>query len=111
MKLHEAVKKPLYLSLNILSSVLIVFMNRYLMSSFKFVSLLSGLHLLASGWFVRVLRGGAKRGSETKLDVETMLLILWTVSSLQSLNISLMINSVSFYQVRRLACSVSLGSF
>ena len=103
MNFHEAFKKPLYLALNILSSVLIVFMNRYLMSTFKFVSLLSGLHLLASGAFVRVLQMGShKKSPDTRLDIETMLLIFWTVSSLESLNLSLMLNTVSFYQVRSL---------
>eukprot|EP00890_Picochlorum_soloecismus_P005750 jgi/Picsp_1/6176/NSC_03530-R1_protein len=72
------------------------------MSSFKFVSLLSGLHLLASGAFVRLLQGGQKRGSGTTLDFETMLLIFWTVCSLESLNLSLMLNTVSFYQATKL---------
>lgn len=108
MALHEALKKPLYLSLNICSSVLIVLVNRFVMSSFKFVSLLSGLHLLVSGVFVRVFQGH-KGSSDTKLDVGTILLIVWTVSSLESLNASLMLNTVSFYQVRRFACPLCIS--
>lgn len=111
MNLGEAFKRPLYLSLNIFSSVLIVFINRSLMSSFKFVSLLSGLHLLASGVFVRVLQGGHKEGSDTNFDFESILLIFWTVCSLESLNLSLMLNTVSFYQVRsNLVCPAFVGS-
>lgn len=107
MAVHEALKKPLFLSLNICSSVLIVLVNRFVMSSFKFVSLLSGLHLLVSGVFVRVFQG-QKGSSDTKLDVGTILLIVWTVSSLESLNASLMLNTVSFYQVRRIACPLCI---
>lgn len=109
MNLHESFKKSVYLSLNICSGVLIVFTNRSLLSSFKFVSLLSGLHLMASGAFVRFVQG--QRGSlGIPLEFETMLLIFWTVCSLESLNMSLMLNTVSFYQVRRPGCPISMGS-
>jgi len=104
MRLTEFVSvastKSLFLGLNISSSVLIVFINRLVMSSwgFKFPSLLTGFHLLVSGAFVRVLKGNAA-AADFRFELDTAMLILWAVSSLVSLNLSLMLNTVSFYQV------------
>lgn len=116
MRLAEFVSvasmKSLFLGLNISSSVMIVFINRLVMSSwgFKFPSLLTGFHLLASGAFVRVLKGNAGSASFT-LELDTILLILWAVSSLVSLNLSLMLNTVSFYQVSEPCCALAIIFF
>ncbi|KAI8114571.1 hypothetical protein M9434_002692 [Picochlorum sp. BPE23] len=80
---------------------------------FKFPSLLTGFHLLASGAFVRVLKGNAGSASFT-FELDTILLILWAVSSLVSLNLSLMLNTVSFYQATKLLivpCSAVIEYF
>eukprot|EP00889_Picochlorum_renovo_P005400 jgi/Picre1/32430/NNA_007776.t1 len=78
------------------------------------VSFASDRVSLVGQWgFCQVLKGNAGSASFT-FELDTILLILWAVSSLVSLNLSLMLNTVSFYQATKLLivpCSAVIEYF
>lgn len=93
--------------MNVSTSVLIVFVNKILMDpnrghKFVFATTLCGLHFIASAlavWSAQIL-GFAQRA---KLPLtETLYFALIGMISIASLNISLLVNSVGFYQVAKL---------
>lgn len=87
---------------NVFTSVAIVFANRILLDwcSFKYASCLTGLHLLVSGLFVRMYRGTPKKTEIPR--AELVVFVLCSSISIVSLNLSLLLNSVTFYQISKL---------
>ncbi|KAL6768234.1 CGL7 [Auxenochlorella protothecoides x Auxenochlorella symbiontica] len=92
---------------NVSTSVLIVFVNKLLMRteggySFRFATTLTAMHFLFCTFSVWVTQGLGlvKRTSIPKRDV--LLFALVADISILALNLSLMINTVSFYQIAKL---------
>ncbi|KAK9806341.1 hypothetical protein WJX72_010712 [[Myrmecia] bisecta] len=91
---------------NVLSSVFIIFVNKVLMQKtgygFKYATTLCALHYLVCSiaiWATQAF-GGAKKVS---LPPKDLLLFTATANmSIVTLNLSLMINSVGFYQIAKL---------
>eukprot|EP00878_Enallax_costatus_P023276 GHUV01024747.1.p1 GENE.GHUV01024747.1~~GHUV01024747.1.p1 ORF type:complete len:159 (+),score=25.79 GHUV01024747.1:520-996(+) len=103
-------------ALNVSTSVVIVFANKVLLDSktghgFKFATTLCGLHFMAcasSIWLVQML-GLAKRAYIPWADVLRFAVV--ANISIASLNLSLLVNSVGFYQVSTdNACSPAAGT-
>eukprot|EP00884_Botryococcus_braunii_P023127 jgi/Botrbrau1/9499/Bobra.0252s0114.1 len=92
---------------NVSTSVLIVFVNKILMSSrgygFCFATTLCALHYLAcsvSTYVASIASGGQRKVS---LPLKELILYVFTANaSIVALNLSLLINSVGFYQIAKL---------
>lgn len=92
---------------NVLTSVCIIFINKVLMSqkngyAFRFATTLCALHYLAcslSIWATERITGGRK----VKLPLKDLAIFTVTANtSIVTLNLSLMLNSVGFYQIAKL---------
>lgn len=93
--------------LNVSSSVAIIMANKWLMGSdgylFNFVVTLTGLHFLASTGGMYVLRMLGYLEPSKPVPLSDMLkLVLSNCLCIVMLNLSLMINSVGFYQMAKL---------
>lgn len=96
---------------NVAVSVLIVFANKVLMAppvAFAFATCLCAMHNLAAGGAARLIEGSktADKGSTQKSEnVPPKVYFTFAVvssASIASLNISLLLNNVGFYQVAKL---------
>jgi solute carrier family 35, member E3 len=109
--------------LNVTSSVFIIFVNKQLMRSldvggagFKYATTLCALHYLVCAVYMWVLQA---MGTVKRVDVPLKDLVMFTVAaniSIASLNISLLVNSVGFYQIAKLlvipfVCLVEWAAF
>ncbi|PNW69844.1 hypothetical protein CHLRE_18g748947v5 [Chlamydomonas reinhardtii] len=94
--------------LNVASSVAIVFVNKWLMDpvrghGFVFATCLSAAHFLATG---AVCYTGELLGLVKTAEIPILQLMLYTAvasASIASVNLSLLYNSVGFYQISKLA--------
>ncbi|KAG2491545.1 hypothetical protein HYH03_010116 [Edaphochlamys debaryana] len=93
--------------LNVSTSVLIVFVNKVLMDprmgyKFVFATTLCAFHFLACGGSVRLMEavGYGKRASMPLKDC--LIFAVVASVSIASLNLSLLVNSVGFYQISKL---------
>eukprot|EP01063_Lacrimia_lanifica_P004452 TRINITY_DN1249_c0_g2_i1.p1 TRINITY_DN1249_c0_g2~~TRINITY_DN1249_c0_g2_i1.p1 ORF type:complete len:347 (+),score=121.51 TRINITY_DN1249_c0_g2_i1:64-1104(+) len=106
----------LVFAMNVVTCVSIVMVNKQLMSkagyAFLFATTLSGAHFVITGVATRVMRRwkeGSQAVSTEKKSLPLMDLITFVVianTSLVSLNVSLMVNKVSMYQIAKLAIPV-----
>ncbi|KAG2427131.1 hypothetical protein HXX76_012641 [Chlamydomonas incerta] len=93
--------------LNVSTSVLIVFVNKVLMDpkmgyKFVFATTLCAFHFLACGASVRIMEG-VGFGKRAVMPLKDCLLFAVIASvSIASLNLSLLVNSVGFYQISKL---------
>ncbi|MEW5316716.1 MAG: hypothetical protein WDW38_008068 [Sanguina aurantia] len=93
--------------LNVSTSVLIVFVNKVLMDNswgyrFTFATTLCSLHFICCAIFVHAAQA-LGLGTPAKLPwKETMIFSVVASVSIASLNLSLLVNSVGFYQISKL---------
>lgn len=92
---------------NVASSVLIIFVNKLLMGSqgfsFRFAVTLSGLHYLAAASLMQVYKAtGYMTVTKPMPWKDLALYVVVGSTSIVSLNVSLMLNSVGFYQICKL---------
>ncbi|GMH41451.1 hypothetical protein BSKO_09361 [Bryopsis sp. KO-2023] len=95
------------MSLNIFSSVLIIMVNKFLIGTsgygFNFIVTLTGAHFLASSGAMHVLRMLGFIGYGNGIPLKEMAgFVAINGICIVSLNLSLMINSVGFYQIAKL---------
>eukprot|EP00803_Ostreobium_quekettii_P003043 evm.model.scf_3596.1 EVM.evm.TU.scf_3596.1 scf_3596:6303-11556(-) len=94
-------------TLNVSSAVVIIMVNKLLIGdqgyAFKFAATLSGLHFLASSGAMQIQKalGVLKPTGEVPLR-DIAIFVLVNDLSIVSLNISLMVNTVGFYQIAKL---------
>ena len=101
------------LALSVSSSVSIVIVNKYLISSlgYRYVTFLTSIHLLVTAVFLRL---AARAGWLEPKAIERRALLQFSVVngvSIGFLNLSLGYNSVGFYQMTKLAiipCTVAI---
>jgi len=101
------------LALSVSSSVSIVSVNKYLISSlgYRYVTFLTSIHLLVTAVFLRL---AARAGWLEPKAIERRALLQFSVVngvSIGFLNLSLGYNSVGFYQMTKLAiipCTVAI---
>lgn len=93
-----------YVASNILTSVLLVIVNRELLSrrGFGYPLTLTGAHLVATGIFGRVWSGREGSYKGFRVDRHVAKLVMFSMLSLGFLNFSLMYNTISFYQASKL---------
>lgn len=94
----------IHLASNIAASVLIVLVNRTLLSvrGFPYPLTLTGIHLIASGIFGRIWSKYEATYKGFHFDRHVAKLVLYAMLSLGFLNLSLTYNTVSFYQASKL---------
>lgn len=101
-----------YLLLNVICSVALVITNKILFSAngFKFPTAVTALHLLLGGAYGYLRRDKSSVVRAEGLPAITIgKLVLLNSSTVVLLNLSLMINSVSFYQISKLAMIPTTG--
>ncbi|GLC65327.1 hypothetical protein PLESTF_000280800 [Pleodorina starrii] len=92
---------------NVSTSVIIIFVIKSLMSvyRFKYATTVSGLHFVCCAWAVWGLeRAGVTQAADMPLR-ETLMFALVGALSVGFANLSLLLNSVGFYQVAKLLMS------
>eukprot|EP01025_Chloroclados_australasicus_P060014 TRINITY_DN763_c3_g1_i1.p2 TRINITY_DN763_c3_g1~~TRINITY_DN763_c3_g1_i1.p2 ORF type:complete len:351 (-),score=37.98 TRINITY_DN763_c3_g1_i1:613-1665(-) len=96
-------------ALNIASAVCIIFLNKALMGSFKFrfATTLSAFHFICSAITVQLTqccqtKTQADKDERKATWVDIAMFVLVSCVSLISLNLSLLINTVGFYQIAKL---------
>jgi solute carrier family 35 protein E3 len=94
----------IHLAANITASVLIVLVNRTLLSvrGFPYPLTLTGIHLIASGIFGRIWSKYEGTYKGFHFDQHVAKLVVYAMLSLGFLNLSLTYNTVSFYQASKL---------
>lgn len=89
-------------ALNVCSAVAIVFVNQILMQKhdFHFASCLTTMHVIAGAIFILSYKGPYEK--ESMGIRELAFFVFCSCASIVSLNLSLLVNSVTFYQIAKL---------